>query len=71
MILRRRSLALTFPALLGLPACAGNPAPRAARLVPAEALTNEGTIRARCQDPEGVLAGRALCVLKDAPRPTH
>jgi hypothetical protein len=35
--------------------------------VPAEALVDESTIRARCVDPEGVLARRALCVLKDAP----
>jgi hypothetical protein len=66
MILRRRSLALL--SLAALPACATRTRPARPEPMPAEALTNERTIRLRCEDPEGVIAGRVLCVLKDLPR---
>jgi len=66
MELRRRSLAL-IP-LLSIMACSTGPRPAKLRPVQAEALTDASTIRRRCQDPEGVLAGRTLCVLKDLPR---
>jgi hypothetical protein len=66
MILRRWSLVLIL-----LPpgvACASRRAePVRLRPVSAEALTDAATIRERCEDPEGVLAGRTLCVLKDIP----
>lgn len=66
MTLRRRSFVLI--ALCSIPACAAR-APRTGHtLVPAEALTDSNTIRLRCEDPAGVLAGRVLCVLKDLPR---
>lgn len=66
MILRRRS-ALLVP-LAALTACASRPSHARPEPVPAEALTDEHTIRLRCEDPEGVIAGRVLCVLKDIPR---
>jgi hypothetical protein len=66
MILRRWSFVLIAASLLGSAACATRPA-TAARppVLPAEALSSESTIRARCEDPEGVLAGRVFCVLRD------
>ena len=66
MNLRRRSLALI--ALLAAGACTTGPRAARFRPIPAEALTDASTIRRRCEDPEGVLAGRTLCVLKDLPR---
>jgi hypothetical protein len=72
MNLRRRSSSLTafvpLAALAAFTACAST-APRArSAIFPAEALTDASTIRLRCEDPVEVIAGRALCVLKDLPR---
>ena len=66
MNLRRRGLVLVlFAATAG---CATRPAAIPRRpAVPAEALTDSSTVRARCVDPEGVLAGRVFCVLRDLP----
>jgi hypothetical protein len=67
MTLRRWGFVLV--AVLPVTACAVRRGePRRTPPVAAEALTDAATIRARCEDPEGVLAGRALCVLKDLPR---
>lgn len=66
MTLRRRSLLLAC-SLISAACASGAPRSRAAQM-PAEALTDSSTIRLRCEDPEGVLAGRALCVLRDMPR---
>ena len=66
MILRRWGFVLIT--LVASTACASSGAnPPRPQPVQAEALVNESTIRARCVDPEGVIAGRTFCVLKDLP----
>lgn len=69
MTLRRWGLVIAraMVPVIVLAACARSPAPPPIRQVPAEALVSEASIRARCVDPEGVLAGRVFCVLRDAP----
>lgn len=59
---------LPLAALLLFGACTTSAPRRNLVHVPAEALTDSTSIRLRCEDPEAVLAGRALCVLKDLPR---
>lgn len=69
MNLRRRSWILV--PLAALAGCASRPQRTRPEPVPAEALTDQRTIRLRCEDPDGVIAGRALCVLKDLPRSAY
>ncbi|MDB4887453.1 MAG: hypothetical protein JWN79_2891 [Gemmatimonadetes bacterium] len=69
MNLRRRSSPLIPIAAFALvSACVTRTSPVRPEPVPAEALTDARTIRLRCEDPEGVIAGRVFCVLKDLPR---